>query len=77
MWVYEDDKLADTALWTQAQDDFRDFTEDDFRAGTLSTVRKLRTALRLNGVYVLRGLATNDITIKGMVDFTQQKEPVV
>ena len=49
---YEDADLKDDDMWEVYKDDFKDFTVEIFRNCNQILIRKLRTILRTNGVWV-------------------------
>jgi len=51
---YKHFKLINNDLWEQYQEDFADFIEAIFKACNPTTIRKLRTHLRNQGVWVER-----------------------
>jgi len=49
---YEEIDLKNDDLWEQFKEDFESFTEDIFKSANQTFIRKLRTHLRKNGVWV-------------------------
>jgi len=49
---YKDADLKDDDLWEVYKDDFKDFTTEIFKNCNQIGIRKLRTVLRSNGVWV-------------------------
>jgi hypothetical protein len=49
---YEEVDLKNDDLWEQFKEDFESFTEDTFKSANQTLIRKLRTHLRKNGVWV-------------------------
>ena len=62
----------DTDLWESFQDDFKGYTEDDFRLVNNNDIRRLRNFLRGRGVWIEKSRTT---IAKSLFNALQEEEP--
>lgn len=68
---YEHDGFTDQDMWEQFRDDFTGFTEEHFKVGGPTMLRKLRNLLCKQGVWILR---STRVTIAKSLQNTIQEE---
>ena len=76
MWepdrVQESKGWKDTDLWESFQDDFKGYTEDDFRLVNNNDIRRLRKFLRRRGVWIEKSRTT---IARSLFNALQEEEP--